>query len=256
MGFLSKINMLPTPSTSHISFFSTIYEPAEDSFLLLDTLSNETESAWLKDRFPRQTSSPLVTEIGTGSGVVIAFLAANAKAILGRDDVLALGVDVNADACTATKVTVQNALAEQKSPTLYLGSLCSDLGNSFNRNSVDILIFNPPYVPSDVLPALPQMAGPGRSRFDTESHLLSLSYAGGKKGMETTDRLLDDLPRILSARGVAYVMFCARNEPEEVKTRIEQEWGGRWSVETVGRSGKTAGWEKLEILRIWRSNGA
>jgi release factor glutamine methyltransferase len=50
-------------------------------------------------------------------------------------------------------------------------------------------------------------------------------------------------------------MFCARNEPEEVKARIEQEWGGRWRVETVGRSGKTAGWEKLEILRIWRSNG-
>jgi release factor glutamine methyltransferase len=83
MGFLSKINMLPTPSTSHISFFNTIYEPAEDSFLLLDTLSNETESAWLKDRFPQQTSSPLVIEIGTGSGVVIAFLAANARAILG-----------------------------------------------------------------------------------------------------------------------------------------------------------------------------
>jgi len=255
MGFLSKINMLPTPSTSHISFFNTIYEPAEDSFLLLDTLSNETESAWLKDRFPQQTSSPLVIEIGTGSGVVIAFLAANARAILGRDDVLALGVDVNADACTATKVTVQNALAEQKSPTLYLGSLCSDLGNSFNSNSVDILIFNPPYVPSDVLPALPQLAGPGGSRFDTESHLLSLSYAGGTKGMETANRLLDDLPRILSARGVAYVMFCARNEPEEVKARIEQEWGGRWRIETVGRSGKTAGWEKLEILRIWRSNG-
>src|SRR2546423_2090352 len=139
--FPSKINMLPTPSTSHISFFSTIYEPAEDSFLLLDTLSNETESAWLKHRFPQQTSSPLVIEIGTGSGVVIAFLAANAKAILGRDDVLSLGVDVNADACTATKVTVQNALAEQKYPTLYLGSLCSDLASSFNSNSVDILIF-------------------------------------------------------------------------------------------------------------------
>src|SRR3954468_17933885 len=96
----SKINMLPTPSTSLISLFSTIYEPAEDSFLLLDTLSNVTESAWLKDRFPQQTSALLVTEIGSGSGVVIAFLAANAKAILGRDDVLALGVDVNADACT------------------------------------------------------------------------------------------------------------------------------------------------------------
>src|SRR5271155_2494306 len=99
--------MLPTPSTSHISFFSTIYEPAEESFLLLDTLSNEAELAWLKDRFPPQNKSPLGTEIGPGSGVVNAFPAANAKAILGRDDVLAPGVDVNTDACTATKVTAQ-----------------------------------------------------------------------------------------------------------------------------------------------------
>jgi release factor glutamine methyltransferase len=243
--------MLPTPSTSHVSF-STIYEPAEDSFLLLDTLSSPAESAWLQHRFPPQTPTPLVAEIGTGSGVVIAFIVAHAKPIIGRDDVLGFGVDVNMTACTATSATVQKALAEQKSRTVYLGSLCSDLGSPIRENAVDVLIFNPPYVPSDVLPALPQSAAASQSQFEVESHLLSLSYAGGKKGMETTDRLLDDLPRIMSTRGVAYVLLCAQNEPDKVKVRIKGSWGGGWNAETVGRSGKAAGWEKLEVLRIWK----
>ena len=243
--------MLPTPSTSHISFFSTIYEPAEDSFLLLDTLSSPPESAWLKSRFPQRTPAPAIAEIGTGSGVVISFLAAHAKTILGRDDVLALGLDVNLDACSATRTTVQNALAEQESRSMYLGSICADLCSSIRGSLVDILVFNPPYVPSDVLPALPQIATAAKSQFEVESHLLSLSYAGGKNGMETTDRLLNDLSRVLSSRGVAYVMFCAQNEPEKVRARIEREWGGGWRAETVGRSGKAAGWEKLEVLRIW-----
>jgi release factor glutamine methyltransferase len=242
--------MLLTPSTSHVSF-STIYEPAEDSFLLLDTLSSSTESAWLRHRFPQPSPSPVLAEIGTGSGVVIAFVAAHAKAILGRDDVLALGVDVNTNACTATTATVRTTQAEQQSQTVYLGSLCSDLGSSIREKSVDVLIFNPPYVPSDVLPRLPQSVDVRQSQFETESHLLSLSYAGGKKGMETTDRLLDDLPRVLTSRGVAYVLLCAQNEPMTVKARINDEWSRGWNAETVGRSGKAAGWEKLEILRIW-----
>jgi release factor glutamine methyltransferase len=241
-------NMLPTPSTSHVSF-STIYEPAEDSFLLLDTLSNLTESTWLQHRFPPHTPTPLVAEIGTGSGVVVAFVAAHARAILGRDDVLALGVDVNMNASTATTVTVQKAVAEQKSQTAYLGSLCADLTTLLRESSVDVLVFNPPYVPSEVLPALPQSTNASQSQFEVESHLLSLSYAGGKKGMETTDRLLDDLPRILSARGVTYVLLCAQNEPTKVKARIEDKG---WNAQTIGRSGKAAGWEKLEVLRIWK----
>jgi release factor glutamine methyltransferase len=243
--------MLPTPSTSHVSF-STVYEPAEDSFLLLDTLSSPTESAWLRHRFPPQAPTPLVAEIGTGSGVVIAFVAAHANTILGRDGVLALGVDVNVNACIATEATIQKALSEQMSESMYLGSLCADLGSPIRERSVDLLIFNPPYVPSDVLPVLPQSAAAGQSQFEVESHLLSLSYAGGKKGMETTDRLLDDLPHVLSARGVVYVLLCAQNEPEKVKAWIQGERDGGWNAETVGRSGKAAGWEKLEIVRIWK----
>ena len=69
--------------------------------------------------------------------------------------------------------------------------------------------------------------------------------------METTNRLLTQIPDVLSERGIAYVLLCAQNKPEDVKARI-RAWEGEWRVETVGESGKKGGWEKLQIVRIWR----
>ncbi|KAF7511244.1 hypothetical protein GJ744_005141 [Endocarpon pusillum] len=250
--------MLPTPSTSHITC-STIYEPAEDSYLLLDTLSSPSETSWLQTHFA-PTSTPtalLLVELGTGSGVILAFLTAHAATIFARADILSLGIDINAHACSATTQTVSTAVTahnnNSSSSALYLGSLCADLTSPVLDASVDLLVFNPPYVPTPSLPALPTTT-PGGSvsdgLFETESHLLSLSYAGGKDGMETTTRLLNALPRVLSERGVAYVLLCAQNRPDEVIVSVREGLGLR--VQSVGWSGKMAGWEKLTVLRIWR----
>jgi len=242
--------MLPTPSTSHVSF-DTIYEPAEDSFLLLDTLSSHNETCFLTSRLPYNTPTPLVAEIGTGSGVVLAFLAAHARSIFSRE-ILTLGIDVNTNACHATAQTVSVALREHESKSLYLGSICADLCTVLLPGSVDVLIFNPPYVPTETLPTLPHLQEIEDS-YERDSQLLSLSYAGGVDGMVTTNRLLEQIPTVLSEKGVAYVLFCRQNRPEEVKEEIRQQQGmGKWNAETVGRSGKVAGWEKLEIVRIWR----
>ena len=245
--------MLPTPSTNHVSF-STIYEPAEDSFLLLDTLSSPNEKIWLASRFHSifQFPTPLVVEVGTGSGVVIAFLAANARKIFGRD-VFALAVDVNEDACAATAVTVRKALGETGSGSVFLGSVCADLLGAIGSGVVEVLVFNPPYVPTAELPVLPQRDQMVEDLHMRESRLLELSYAGGVDGMQTTLRLLVELPRVLSERGVAYVLLCAQNKPEEVKKAIPMLLTGEWTVDTVGDSGRKAGWEKLVIIRIARS---
>jgi release factor glutamine methyltransferase len=124
---------------------------------------------------------------------------------------------------------------------------------------VDVLVFNPPYVPTSELPDLPQpetLSGLApMTSFENGSHLLALSYAGGADGMETTDRLLVLLPTILSSRGVAYILLCAQNKPEAVKERV-RAWGSDWAVETVRSSGKKAGWEKLQIVRIWRNKSS
>lgn len=214
--------MLPTPSTSHVPY-ERVYEPAEDSFLFLNTLSSESEKTFLQDYFnqPREgstfknSSTPLVVEIGTGSGVVLSFLHVHAENILGRQDILTAGVDVNRFACKATTETIRAAELVQDiqgwSHGFYLGNILGDLTGFLKPSQVDLLIFNPPYVPTPELPQLPQEEAKTATTYEDDSHLLSLSYAGGIDGMEITNRLLQSLPNILSSsRGVRTSSFVLR----------------------------------------------
>ncbi|KAM4054960.1 methyltransferase [Hirsutella rhossiliensis] len=262
--------MLPTPDTSHVPY-ERVYEPAEDSFLLLDTLSSAAERQFLRQALGTApggstAAAPLVVEVGTGSGVVVGFVHAHARDILGTPAVLTAGVDVNAFACRATVATVARAQQDADGPeqhAAYLGACMADLTAPWRDHCVDVLIFNPPYVPTPDLPSRPagfshDVFGPPGPRqqqalpsFDDDSYLLALSYAGGADGMETTDRLIASLPRILSPRGCAYILLCTQNRPDDVKRRI-LAWGPEWRALTVGSSGKTAGWEKLQVVRIWR----
>ncbi|KAL8904099.1 MAG: hypothetical protein Q9207_003490 [Kuettlingeria erythrocarpa] len=269
--------MLPTPSTSHVDV-NRVYEPAEDSFLLLDTLSSVAESSFLKDRFgvdlesakdAGQSVSPLVVEVGVGSGVVLAFLTRHANAILGTSSLMSLGVDINQYACKASGQTVDLACrglsygsrdgSDSLTTGLFLTSINGDLTSAIRPGAVDLLIFNPPYVPTPAVPQAIQPAGDiveggKRREADEDANLVSLSYAGGTDGMEVTDRLLEQLPLVLNiGRGVAYILLCAQNRPQEVAQRIRQ-WGSLWTVDVVGQSGKQGGWEKLQILRICRSS--
>lgn len=254
--------MLSTPSTSHIDT-NCIYDPAEDSYLLLDTISAPTEIEFLSRRFSpdhaSNSTTPLVLEVGPGSGVIIAFVSANAKTLFGRTDVITSGVDINEYACQATTETVKRACNSSTEPSgTFIGATRGDLTTSIRLGVVDLLVFNPPYVPTSEIPAAEFLnskdsfttAGK-HGRFEEDSHLISLSYAGGKDGMEVTNRLLDQLPYVLSTRGIAYILLCQQNKPEEVISRI-RSWSAHWAVETVRRSGRAAGWEKLQVIRIWR----
>lgn len=198
-------------------------------------------------------------KVGVGSGVVLAFVAANAQTIFGRHDALTLGVDINSFACKAAAQTIQNAIQEREhGRSVFADVVNGDLASAIRPHSVDVFIFNPPYVPAE-LPDLSSHEkyntvpeGKNKTSFEQDSYLLELSYAGGEDGMVVTNRMLEQIPEILSAhRGVAYVLLCAQNKPETVKQRI-REWGTGWMAETVGSSGKKAGWEKLVVVKIWR----
>ncbi|RDA87341.1 hypothetical protein CP532_2629 [Ophiocordyceps camponoti-leonardi (nom. inval.)] len=251
--------MLPTPDTSHVPY-ERVYEPSEDSFLLLDTLSSEAQRLFLRNHLSSSSSSSnhprLVVEVGTGSGVVLAFVHAHAEAILGSRHVFTSGVDVSVVACRATVATVDKTCREDGDEgngrrASYLGACVADLVSPWRDGSVDLLIFNPPYVPTPSLPSPPSGAEESKPSFETDSHLLELAYAGGRDGMQTTDRLIDDLPRVLSPAGCAYIILCAQNKPPLVMERI-RAFGPAWRAEAVASSGKTAGWEKLQVVRVWR----
>lgn len=251
--------MLPTPSTSHISF-ANVYEPAEDSFLLLDTLSSPSETTFLQSRFSdHNASSPLMLEVGTGSGVVLAFATAHAQSIFGRRDIVSLGTDINIFACHGSSQTAKASCREHdQTASVFANVLNADLAAPFRPGQVDVLIFNPPYVPTEAAPDLSRHTVyndrnklPHMDAFERDSHLLSLSYAGGLDGMEVTERLLEELPNILHPRrGVAYVLLCAQNKPGHVVERMNSQHG--FQAQIVGTSGKQAGWEKLCVLRVWK----
>ncbi|KAL1899694.1 S-adenosylmethionine-dependent methyltransferase [Ceratocystis pirilliformis] len=250
--------MLPTPDTSHVPI-ERVYEPAEDSFLFLDTLSAPSETSWLASHFPASSPTPLVLELGSGSGVVLAFVTAHAQLIFGHANVLTASVDINPHACLSTATTVSKACAAHtRSAGSYMCATNADLFGPWRSGMVDMLVFNPPYVPTPEMPSKPmtsktdiEIAKDTHAQFERDEYFLALAYAGGKDGMETTDKVLDALPDVLSKRGVAYILLCRQNQPDQVKNRIKS-LGSEWKVETVGTSGKTSGWEKLQIVRAWR----
>lgn len=100
--------------------------------------------------------------------------------------------------------------------------------------SQDILIFNPPYVPT---PAS-ELLGDGISR----------SWAGGEKGREVLDMLLPQVQRLLAPRGVFYCVLLSSNLPDEVAEILAREGGFR--AHTVLR--RRAGIEDLQIVRYSR----
>jgi release factor glutamine methyltransferase len=85
-------------------------------------------------------------------------------------------IDVSQIACITTEKTLQKNV-----PNKFNGIVQTDLlaGIRIYKN-VDVLVFNPPYVPTD---KQDEWAGP-----------LGLSWKGGDEGMNTTWRLINDLP--------------------------------------------------------------
>ncbi|KAI5958377.1 MTQ2 [Candida theae] len=219
--------MLSTPITKDIDY-DKVYEPSEDSFYLLDCFEQERD--YLETKF-KKNKVPIITEIGTGSGILTTFLLQH---IL--KDGIYIATDVNPNACKSVLQTVRNNCPTQAH---LVDSSQMDLTSAIRSNIIDTLIFNPPYVPASEVPDIPVT--------DEDSKWLDLALLGGEDGMIVTWKVLNNLERILSTDGVAYILFCARNNPDKVANEMTDRG---WKVDVV--ISKKAGWEVLTILRFSR----
>lgn len=107
-----------------ISFCGGVYEPSEDSFLLLDVLERETWSG---------TES--VLEIGCGTGIASIFLCGKVK------EVFSLDINMRAAICTKQNMANNRALNSHV--------FSSDLFSAINTRKFDVILFNTPYLPED-----------------------------------------------------------------------------------------------------------
>jgi len=217
--------MIPTPDLSHLApgDYETVYEPAEDTYILLDAL--EKDEGNIKACSPR-----LCLEIGSGSGCVSAFLAR----MLGHSNCLYLCTDINPRATFCTfRTGLQNNTLLDPLNTSFANSLLHRL-----HRSVDILIFNPPYVPTEPLEAL-QAQG---------EMSISSSWAGGIDGMEVTNTFLQTVGDLLSPEGRFYLIAVASNKVSEIALRMKANFG----LDCEDMLQRRAGREELHVLRFMR----
>ncbi|KIK49527.1 hypothetical protein CY34DRAFT_7388 [Suillus luteus UH-Slu-Lm8-n1] len=218
--------MIPTPDLSHLTRhdLEQVYDPAEDTFLLLDALEQEAEAL-------RKECPLICLEVGSGSGCVSAFLGK----ILGQSSSLYLCTDINKHATRCT-------LATGKKNKIPLDPVTCPLARpllSRLHHAVDVLLFNPPYVPTDT-----DEASSAQSSAD-----IAGSWAGGADGMEITNRLLQDVECLLSPRGRFYLVALKQNDVPSIRSKMLEDFGLTSQIVIERRAGR----EFLLIIRFART---
>jgi len=217
--------MIPTPDLSHLTKhdYDIVYEPAEDTFILLDAL--EAEADIIRSLAPR-----VCLEIGSGTGVVSSFLAQ----IVGASNSFFLCTDINPH---AAKCTARTGLYNKFLLYPVVASLSRPLSCRL-VHAVDVFLFNPPYVPT----------------YDDEMNIaqhgagIAGSWAGGIDGMQVTNALLGQVDDLLSPRGRFYLVGVKQNNVPKLREFMENAFSLRSEIVLQRRAGR----EHLFVLRISR----
>ncbi|KAF9071358.1 S-adenosyl-L-methionine-dependent methyltransferase [Rhodocollybia butyracea] len=213
---------IPTPDLSHLSAqdYEHVYEPAEDTFLLLDALEADLDDL-------KAMNATLFLEVGSGSGCVSAFAAH----ILGSST-LYLSTDINARACNCTRRTgAQNKVTLDSIQTSFINGFHPRL-----KRSVDIICFNPPYVPTISVEASEAQGLRG----------IEGSWAGGSGGMQVTNVFLDMVHELLSPNGRFYLVAVKENNIPEIQERMKT----LYQLDSKVVLSRRAGREYLSIVRF------
>lgn len=181
----------------------TVYQPREDSYLVVDNLS----------KFILNKSQNNILEIGPGSGII------SLSALNDFPEHLYYCVDLNFD---ATLLTLKN-MKFNNLENLHI--ICSDLLLCFRKGiKFDTIITNPPYLPQD----------------EYDEHLTTKekqALVGGKTGIETTIRLIENckgitnrIVVIVSSLATSFESFQERIPPwkgeilDELNLDFEKLW--------------------------------
>mmetsp|Transcript_3586 Transcript_3586/g.6184 ORF Transcript_3586/g.6184 Transcript_3586/m.6184 type:complete len:287 (-) Transcript_3586:50-910(-) len=218
------------PSLKHLNFrdYDRVYEPSDDTYLLIDAIGydvdameqSEGDDGTMLHSYMLQT-----IEIGCGTGTPTVYLAKRIRGIRGDEKESSVEesssntnkncvhyvTDINPDAIRIAKATAEsNGIS-----TEHFQAVQCDLASQLTEKmegKVDVLIFNPPYVPTP----------------DDEvgSSGIEASWAGGSNGRVVIDRALPQIARLLAfPNGVAYMVTVDDNYPEQISQAMDELYG-------------------------------
>lgn len=213
------------PSSLFAKDFIHVYEPAEDTFLLLDALEQDLDNL--------RKNVVTCMEIGSGSGTVITAISKALSSGSNKGSRFMIATDINIEACNTTRKCA--AFHQQNNIQVVRTDLAVSLLDRL-EDSVDLLVFNPPYVPTDSAEQRP-----------SEEKGIHLSWAGGFQGRQLIDIFLKSyVHRLLSKpKGVAYLVVLDKNNVRELSQLLlsEHHIEGRVVLQ------RKAGFESLSVIK-------
>lgn len=171
-----------------------IYTPCDDSFLLLDATLDEINK------------NDFVLDVGTGTGIIAEELKKRSYRVV------------------ATDINYQ---AVNKAISKGIDSIRTNLFDCIDT-SFDLIVFNPPYLPSI-----------------KQNTLIEKALDGGETGTEITKEFISKVDRILKKSGRILVVASDRSDISSIEDFGEKEG---FLVDTV--SEKKLFFERLVVLRL------
>jgi release factor glutamine methyltransferase len=168
-----------------IELHPDVYDPAEDSFLLLDSIP-------LAPQY-------LVLELGTGCGLIALECAHKGAKVL--------CTDVNPFAVQLTRHNIdRNRHLLKGAVEIRQGDLFTVLKKTELFN---VIIFNPPYLPT--------------RKIEKIGGWFDIATDGGRDGLKLTKRFLNGLHNYLLRKGVAYFIFSTLSKRSTLEQYLKNE---------------------------------
>ncbi|RLG13869.1 MAG: methyltransferase [Candidatus Nanohalarchaeota archaeon] len=155
-----------------ISTCKHVYEPSEDTFLLMDSL-----------RYLNIRPTDNILEIGTGTGIIALHAAKHAKQVT--------ATDINSYALNCAKKNAE--LNNINNIEIIKSNLFANISKRYN-----IIIFNPPYLPQE--------------KSETSDDIIDCAWNGGKDGRETTGKFLNLAPLYLKETGQILILDSSKSK--------------------------------------------
>ena len=158
-------------------FYNSTFSISDD---VLDPRPETENIVEIANNFILEKGYESFIDLGTGSGCIILSILKENK------NLTAVGVDISIDAINIAKKNSKDMNLEKRSSFLVSNWLSSIY------NSYDLIISNPPYIPSDEIITLSKTV----KNFDP---LISLD--GGQDGLECYKEIAQDINRVINKNG-------------------------------------------------------
>lgn len=169
-----------------IKISKEVYDPAEDTFLLLESINIK--------------KGDHILEIGTGCGIISLFCAMQGANVI-CSDINPIAVEL------AKKNYMRNKFRISGNFEVRIGDLFSPL---LQNETFDVIVFNPPYLPTK------------ENELVKGSGWFDIAVSGGQSGLDIINKFIEKLSIFLKNDGRAYFIFSSLSDKKRLDKIIEK----------------------------------